>query len=86
MRLEKDTSLLDRLALGFLNAILGFLTGLILWLGINSLFSQGDYWLPFESVIWFTLIMALLGMFVHDALLSTFYARVWHFLFTLFKN
>ncbi|MES9865634.1 MAG: hypothetical protein ABW157_09875 [Candidatus Thiodiazotropha sp. LLP2] len=86
MRLEKETSLQDRLALGLLNAILGFLTGLILWLAINSFLLVGDYWLPFDIVLWFTLIMVLLGMFVHDALLTTFYSKIWHFLVAVFKN
>jgi Na+/alanine symporter len=86
MKLDRDTTLLDRLALGFFNAILSFFTGLVVWLGINGLISSQSLVFPFEAVLWFTLLMALLGMFVHDALLTILYARIWRLLVAWFRH
>ncbi|MCG7913923.1 MAG: hypothetical protein JAY71_08635 [Candidatus Thiodiazotropha weberae] len=85
MKLDSDTTMIDRLALGLFNAIVGFITGLILWLAINSLFISSTTLIPFEAVLWFTLITAILGMIVHDALLTTFYLRIWRFLVAWFR-
>ncbi|MCG7947254.1 MAG: hypothetical protein N0C84_13005 [Candidatus Thiodiazotropha taylori] len=85
MKLESDTTLIERLALGLFNAIVGFVTGLILWLAINSLFLSSTTLIPFEAVLWFTAITGLLGMVVHDALLTSLYARIWRFLIALFR-
>ncbi|MBV2091645.1 MAG: hypothetical protein KUF72_12235 [Candidatus Thiodiazotropha sp. (ex Ctena orbiculata)] len=85
MKLDSDTTLIDRLALGLFNAFVGFVTGLILWLAINSLFLSSTTLIPFEAVLWFTVITGLLGMVVHDALLASFYARIWRFLVAWFR-
>ncbi|MCG7982898.1 MAG: hypothetical protein JAY90_09130 [Candidatus Thiodiazotropha lotti] len=86
MKLDSDTTLMDRLALGLFNAVVGFITGLILWLTINSLFLSSTSLIPFKAVLWFTLIAGILGMFVHDALLTSFYARIWRFLLAWFRH
>ncbi|MEJ2621085.1 MAG: hypothetical protein P8163_12700 [Candidatus Thiodiazotropha sp.] len=86
MKLDSDTKLLDRLALGFFNAIVGFLTGLVVWLAINGIILSQSVVFPFKAVLWFSLLMALLGMFVHDALLTTLYARIWRLLVAWFRH
>jgi prepilin signal peptidase PulO-like enzyme (type II secretory pathway) len=86
MKLDRDATLADRLALGLLNAIVAFLTGSLIWLLLLSLISFETAQLPFELVLWFSLIMAILGMFVHDSLLTIIYARIWRILAAWFRN
>lgn len=86
MKLDRDTTLFDRLALGLFNAIVAFITALILWLVVNGVFFYDTALIPFDTVLWFTLIAGVLGMFVHDALLTTFYARIWRFLVAWFRH
>lgn len=58
-------TILDRFAVAFLSAVLGFISGLIIWAGLAGLNHGGVSFivLPFTWVLWFTCIMALLGFF-----------------------
>ena len=85
MRLEKEISIQDRLALGLLNGVLGLPTGFALWLLLNGFLLLEELWLPLQAVFWFALVMAVLGMFFHDAVLSAFYGRLWAMLVTWSK-
>ena len=85
MRLEKEISIQDRLVLGVLNGVLGLPTGFVLWLLLNGFLLLEELWLPLEAVLWFALVMAILGMFLHDAVLSAFYGRLWAMLVTWLK-
>ena len=74
------TTILDRFALGFLNAIVGLPTALLLWTALNGFPWAVTPWLPAVSILWFTLMVAVIGAFTDNIFLVTFYGKLWHVL------
>ena len=74
------TTILDRFALGFLNAIVGLPTAVLLWAALNGLPWAIVPWLPAVSILWFTLAVTIVGAFTNDVLLVTFYGKLWKLL------
>ncbi len=79
-------TLFDRLALGFLNACVALPTGIILWLVLSGFPGVITPWLPGVSIIWFTLIMSILGVVTNNNILINFYGKTWHMLARWFTS
>ncbi len=73
-------TILDRFALGFLNACVALPTGIVLLLALSGFPGVIFPWLPATSIIWFTLIMTALGMVTNNNILINFYGKIWHML------
>ena len=66
-QIDKPATLLDRLGMAVLSAVIAFLTGLAIW----ALIAIGPYGsgfaLPFGLVVWFTAVMAGLGFLTAES-------------------
>ena len=85
-QIDKPATLLDRLGMAVLSAVIAFLTGLAIW----ALIAIGPYGsgfaLPFGLVVWFTAVMAGLGFLTAESLLVTIFGKVWFALHVLFSG
>jgi len=77
-------TVIDRLALGFLNGLIGLPTGIILWAALIGLPWGVIPWLPAVSILWFTLAVAIIGAVLNSNFLVNFYGKVWQFLWRWF--
>ncbi len=84
--MEKAISIFDRIALGFLNLLVSLPTGVVLWVALNGFPWSVYTWLPAKSIIWFAIIMTLLGVVTNNVLLVNFYGRVWRVLVRWFSG
>lgn len=77
---KRPITLLDRFAVAFLSGVLAFLSGIAVWalMLIITLFA-----LPFELVLWFTVVMAILGFLMAEGLLVTIFGKVWCLIYGL---
>lgn len=85
---EADTErprIIDRLAFGLLSACVALPTGIVLWAALNGFPWVVLPWLSGLFILWFTLIMAVLGVFTNSVVLVNFYAKLWHFLVRWFS-
>lgn len=79
-------SLFDRLALAFLNAVVALPTGFLLWLILNGMPVVWVGWLPVQSILWFTLVMATVGAVIESQPLAEFYSRAWRLIVRIFRQ
>ncbi|MCG8535065.1 MAG: hypothetical protein MI808_08205 [Pseudomonadales bacterium] len=73
---QEETTIIDRFAIAFLSAVTAFITASIIWAMVGFLLGQANlisYW-PFNAVIIFTVIMAVLGFLVQSNLIATILA------------
>ena len=84
--MDKGISLFDRVALGFLNFLVSLPTGILLWVVLNGFPWAANPWLPAISIVWFTIIMTLLGVFHNSVLLVNFYGWLWRALARWFSG
>ncbi|MET0027818.1 MAG: hypothetical protein ABW101_09295 [Candidatus Thiodiazotropha sp.] len=76
----------DRLALGFLNLLVGLPTGALLWVVLNGFPWAASAWLPASFIFWFTGVMVVLGILMQEVLFLGIYSRCWNFLMYWFKG
>ena len=86
LRHNEKVTLADHIAVAFLNALIAFLTGLLLWLALNGVPVTWAGWLPFQAVVWFVAIVVIIGFFAQDVWLANFYGRVWRGLVSWFSQ
>jgi uncharacterized RDD family membrane protein YckC len=72
---ERPATLLDRFGMALLSGVLAFLSAFAIW----TLIAIGRYGsglvLPFEPVLWFTAVMAVLGFLTAESLLVTIFGK-----------
>jgi len=83
---DTQSTLTDHIAIAFLNALLAFPTGLLLWLALNGAPVTWAGWLPFQAVFWFTAGVIAVGVVVRDTWLANLYGWIWHILFQWFSR
>ncbi|MDN5924106.1 MAG: hypothetical protein L0H70_03805 [Xanthomonadales bacterium] len=83
-RSKPPASFFDRLALAFLNALIALPTGTLLWLALNGFPFTWVGWLPAQSILWFTLIMAMAGAVIESQLLADCYGHLWQLVVRVF--
>ena len=80
-----NNAFMDRLAIGFLNLIVGLLTGSLLWLVLNGFPVVLEPWLPAYSILWFAGVMAVLGVLRQEVLFLGIYSTCWRFIYHWFR-
>jgi hypothetical protein len=70
----------DRFGIAFLSGVLAFLGGIAVW---GLMFILTWFVLPFELVLWFTAVMAVLGFLMAESLLVTIFEKVWRLIYCL---
>jgi len=84
--LNLKITIFDRFALAFLNACIALPTGVLLWAALNGLPWTILPWLPAVSILWFTLVVTIIGAVTNNNLLINFYGKVWHLLVRWFRG
>lgn len=79
------TTITDRLLMGFLNMLVAAPTGLLLWIALNGFPWAPVPWLSAEFILWFVVIMTILGIIMNDAVLAEFWGKLWRFLVWFFN-
>ena len=85
-RIDKELSIFDRVALGFLNLLVALPTGILLWAALNGVPWAAYPWLPVTSIVWFTALMTLLGVISNSVILVNFYGWIWRALVRWFSG
>lgn len=75
-----EYSIGDRLAIALLNAVVGFITALFLWIAVVSFVSQLYEYISFQWVLYFTAACAALGFLLCENFLLNSYAKIWRFI------
>ncbi len=84
---DKDEKrFMDRLAIGFLNLILGAITSTLIWLALNGFFYFEEIWLSAYFILWFTGGMVVLGLMLQEAIFIQIYSTSWRLLYNLFRH
>lgn len=84
--MQQKITLIDQLGIVFLNALVGLLTGILLWVALNGFPWAAIGWLPAVFIIWFTAVIVILGMIFQDVILLKIYSKIWWFLVHWFKG
>ena len=79
---KEEVTLTDRFAIAFAGALTTFITGTIVWVGINSLFftATETVTFPFSIVLLFTAFGTVLGFLTLENYLLKILAPIWNFL------
>lgn len=78
---------MDRLAIGFLNLILGTITGALIWLAFNGFFYYFEaIWLSPYFILWFTGGMVVLGVMLQETIFIQIYTTAWRLLYNLLRH
>ena len=79
---KEEVTLTDKLALAFAGALTTFITGTIVWIGLNSLFFTVTETItfPFSIVLLFTAFGTVLGFLTLENHLIKVLAPIWNFL------
>ena len=79
---KEEVTLTDRFALAFAGALTTFITGTIVWIGLNSLFFTATETItfPFSIVLLFTAFGTVLGFLTLENHLIKILAPIWNFL------
>ncbi|MCU7844069.1 MAG: hypothetical protein KZQ93_09540 [Candidatus Thiodiazotropha sp. (ex Monitilora ramsayi)] len=80
-----NKAFMDRLAIGFLNLVVGLLTGSLLWLVLNGFPVALEPWLPAHSILWFTGVMVVLGILRQEVIFLGIYSACWRFVYNWFR-
>jgi ABC-type lipoprotein release transport system permease subunit len=84
---KDERTFMDRLAIGFLNLILGVITGTLIWLAFNGFFIYfEEIWLSAYFILWFTGGMVVLGFMLQETIFILIYSTTWRMLYNLFRN
>ena len=85
---KEEATLADRFALGFAGAITTFITGTIVWIGLNSLFFSATETItfPFYIVLLFTAFGTVLGILTLENHLLRILAPIWNLLASVIGN
>jgi ABC-type lipoprotein release transport system permease subunit len=84
---KDERKFMDRLAIGFLNLILGVITGTLIWLAFNGFFIYFEkIWLSPYFILWFTGGMVALGLVLQEAIFIQIYSNTWRLLYNLFRH
>ena len=85
---DDKVTIVDRLAVALLSAVISFITATVIWfLAVVAFSFEGPYiFSSFKLVIVFTVIMALLGFLLLENFLATVLGRLWHFIVDYLKN
>lgn len=83
---SEQKNLFDHLAIAFLNVVVSFPTGILIWFILNGVPATWAGLVPFEFVYWFVGIVVVLGVFFKDAWLASLYGRIWHFIYRWFNS
>jgi hypothetical protein len=85
-RNKDEKTIMDRLAIGFLNLILGAFTSTLIWLALNGFFYFEEIWLSPYFILWFTGGMVILGLMLQEVIFIQIYSSSWRLLYNLFRN
>ena len=82
-------ALIDRFAIAFLSGLIAFITGVIVWCLVLFLshgmlldISNGS----FKIVLYFTVLMTVLGFFMMENILINIFSKIWDFLYKIFRQ
>jgi len=81
--LEKPATLLDRFGMAALSGLGTFIPVVVLWL--LFVFRFGVLSVPFELVLWLTGVMALLGFFLAENLITSVLGKLWEAILVFFR-
>ena len=75
-----DATLVDRIAVAFLSSLIALMIGTVIWAFLAGLNLGGATFivLPFSWVLWFTLVMAILGFLLLENFLASLFGYLWH--------
>jgi ABC-type lipoprotein release transport system permease subunit len=83
---KDEKRFMDRLAIGFLNLILGAITGTLIWLAFNGFFFYfEEIWLSPYFILWFAGGMVVLGLMLQETTFIQIYSTAWQWLYNLFR-
>lgn len=77
---RRRITLLDRFDVAFLSGLLAFLSGVTIW---ALMFITAWLVLSFELVLWFAVLMSVLGFLMAESLLVAIFEKVWWLIYGL---